>query len=40
MPLKTVKSQQIEGSLHVPSPLLHELLSKYAVVEVGIKTTC
>ena len=28
IPLKTVKSQQIEGSLHFSSPLLHELLSK------------
>ena len=37
MPLKTVKSQKIEGSLHFPSPLLHKLLSK-AVVEAGIKT--
>ena len=40
MPLKTIKSQQIEGSLHFSSPLLGKLLSKYAVVEVGIKTTC
>ena len=28
MPLKTVKSQQIEGALHSLSPLLHKLLSK------------
>ena len=41
--LKTVKSQQLEGLLHFPSPLLHVLLSKQGiaeVVEVGIKTTC
>ena len=39
IPLKTEKSQQIEESLHFLSPLIHKLLSKQAVVEVGIKTT-
>ena len=39
LPLKTEKSQQIEESLHFLSPLIHRLLSKQAVAEVGIKTT-
>ena len=37
IPLKTLKSQQTEESLHFPSPLLHKLLPKQAVVEVLIR---